>query len=89
MKGGVDDEVSNEKKRDLVGFFSASVFVWNNRNLQTIRKLIEFCFLTLLFFIRVILKAGGFQLVLLTVLANVVMILGRGKEKRFIAEGIS
>jgi len=27
MEGGVDDEVSNEKKRDLVGFFSASVFV--------------------------------------------------------------
>jgi len=37
----------------------------------------------------VILKAGGFQLVLLTVLANVVMILGREKEKRFIAVAVS
>lgn len=88
MYKGVGDKVSSEKKEVSCVFFPTSAFVWINRKLQTIRKLIEFCFLTLVFFIKVILKAGGFQLFLLTALANVVMILGRGKEKRFIAVGI-
>lgn len=52
-----------------------------NSNSQAVKRPNLINFLSCLFFIRMILKAGGLQLVGLTALANVLMIPSKGNKK--------